>query len=112
MPRISHTNKVAVVIAIKALHEDACSLDMLQKVSGLGRELVRKYVKLFHRDRLVRIAEWHKVGNNRNWTPYYEWNPNKLRDVPKPPRKSKTQINADYEAKRRSIINQVVHVGL
>jgi hypothetical protein len=96
------SNTIGIVEMLRFLDQEAHSVNELAEKSGLHPQTVRKFVGLLSSKdrRLIRIAEWHKRGTYRIWVPYYEWNPDKLPDAPKPKPLTRSQITQRYKERK------------
>ena len=97
-----NSNPIGMVRMLKAFTIKPHSRTQLMKYSGLSRSTIQKYVKLFHDEKLIRIAEWHVAGAARQPYPHFEWNYNHVPDAPKPIALTRQQINKRLTEKRKS----------
>lgn len=94
------SNTVAIIEMLVVLKEDCVCIKDIQEKTGLAPGTVIRYIKLLHRRKLIRIAEWRKYGLCHSWVPHYEWNPEDMRDVPKPRKMTAAERQARCRSKK------------
>lgn len=91
-------NLVATVELIRLLHDQPLSAAKLSELTGAKRQTVLRWIKMFRKNKLVRISEWHRSFKGSP-VPFYEWNAEGLKEVPMPV--PKTSAERNREARRR-----------
>jgi hypothetical protein len=97
----------AFAVMIDALSDDEPTITELQKITGLGFRSVSLYMTALHRRKLVRVCGWKRDVAGRQWVRCWSMNPDGLRDLPKPPRTPKQEIDRRHTERVRQL--RVLH---
>jgi hypothetical protein len=88
---------LAFVEAIRCVQEGPATVKEIRERSGLGKGPILTFTKLLREAGLLHIGEWEVSGQIR--APSWVWGGGK--DAPKPPPKTRAEIDRAYEARAR-----------
>jgi hypothetical protein len=98
------SNLLAHAILVDCLMRDAYSIPMLQEQTGMGWAAIKRSLELLmaHPRRTVRISEWHKGRNGKDWVAHYELNPDGLMNARKPRNKTAVERVQKYRLSKKA----------
>jgi hypothetical protein len=95
------SNTEGIIKMLCVLDKECLNASRIAVKAGLHEQTVHKYLGLLKENKLIRIGEWHKAGGkNNHWLAYYEWNPLKLPDAPKPKPLTGSQKTQAYRSRK------------